>query len=377
MLLFVGTRERRYTFLGNAPPLLTETTLITNYQAHHGLLMPTTYRNHLLIVAFLPAYIYVGSYLLTFSATFSSFQHPYLRQYSSNVASKINHLLSKSPRAAVSYSRTMSSNLAPIKFVPRRSGERGHADHGWLKTFHTFSFAMYQSNEHNQFGSLRVINEDRVAPGTGFGTHSHREFEIFSYIVAGELEHKDSMGNTEILKRGDIQLTSAGKGISHSEKAHGPKEVHFLQIWSLPSIRGLTPKYFTRHFSDEEKKDVFVRVVAPVDAEGVIASREGAGPAPVQSPLTLFATLLSPSKSVTHTFERRKSYIHVVQTSGYQPPHANTGGAVRVLERGIKGGEEVVLREGDGAYMLGESGKELVIENLGDKVTEILLFDLE
>ncbi|KAF9500025.1 RmlC-like cupin [Pleurotus eryngii] len=271
----------------------------------------------------------------------------------------------------------MSSNLAPIKFVPRRSGERGHADHGWLKTFHTFSFAMYQSNEHNQFGSLRVINEDRVAPGRGFGTHSHREFEIFSYIVAGELEHKDSMGNTEILKRGDIQLTSAGKGISHSEKAHGTKEVHFLQIWSLPSIRSLTPKYFTRHFSDEEKKDVLVRVVAPVDAERVIASREGAGPAPVQSPLTLFATLLSPSISVSHTFERRKSYIHVVQTSGYQPPQANTGGAVKILEKGIKGGEEVVLREGDGAYMLGESGKELVIENLGDKVAEILLFDLE
>ncbi|KAJ8522107.1 hypothetical protein ONZ45_g1295 [Pleurotus djamor] len=276
-------------------------------------------------------------------------------------------------------------SLAPIKFLARRSAERGHADHGWLKTFHTFSFAMYQDREHNQFGSLRVINEDRVAPKTGFGTHSHREFEIFSYVVDGELEHKDSMGNTEILKRGDLQLTSAGTGISHSEKAHGSKQVHFLQIWSLPSTSRLTPK----HFSDEEKKDKFVRVVSPVNAEGVLAnSREGSGPAPVQSPLTLFATLLSPGKSLSHTFlqpsdpdapKRRKGYIHVVQTSGYQPgKSAKAGGAViKITEAGIQGGDELELREGDGAYILAESGKELVVESIGPKVAEVLLFDLE
>ncbi|KAJ6549103.1 RmlC-like cupin domain-containing protein [Mycena vulgaris] len=108
-----------------------------------------------------------------------------------------------------------------MKVVPRPNQERGNADHDWLKTFHTFYFASYQDREHAQFGSLRVINEDRVAPRTGFGTHSHREFEIFSYIVSGQLEHKDSMGNVEVLKRGDLQLTSAGTGISHSEKAHG------------------------------------------------------------------------------------------------------------------------------------------------------------
>ncbi|KAF7289015.1 hypothetical protein HMN09_01349400 [Mycena chlorophos] len=186
-----------------------------------------------------------------------------------------------------------------VKIIPRPSQERGHADHDWLKTFHTFSFASYYEPSHAQFGPLRVINEDRVAPRTGFGTHSHQEFEIFSYVVAGQLEHKDSMGNTEILKRGDLQLTSAGTGISHSEKAHGSKQVHFLQIWSLPSVSRLTPKYFTRHFTDAEKRDQWARVVAPVEAEGVVAEREAQGPAPVQSPLTLYATLLSDGKNLT------------------------------------------------------------------------------
>ncbi|KAF7309380.1 hypothetical protein MIND_00308800 [Mycena indigotica] len=138
------------------------------------------------------------------------------------------------------------SNMG-VKIVPRPSQQRGHADHDWLKTFHTFSFASYHHRDHEQFGALRVINEDRVAPRTGFGTHSHREFEIFSYVVAGQLEHKDSMGNTEILKRGDLQLTSAGTGISHSEKAYGSKQVHFLQIWSLPSVSRLTPKWIGTH----------------------------------------------------------------------------------------------------------------------------------
>ncbi|OCH96370.1 pirin domain-containing protein [Obba rivulosa] len=266
-----------------------------------------------------------------------------------------------------------------MKVVSRPSHERGNADHGWLKTFHTFSFAMYQKADHDSFGCLRVINEDRVDPNTGFGTHGHREFEIFSYLVDGELEHQDSMGNLEVLKRGDLQMTSAGTGIRHSEKCHGPKQVHFLQIWSIPSTRGLQPKYFTRHFSDEEKREGWVRVVAPADAEGVVEEREASGPAPVHSPLSLYATIFPAGASRTHIFPTqvagavRKAYIHVIQRSGYNPGRAS-GATVKISG---KDGEEKELREGDGAYLMGEPGEELKVENVGDREAEVLLFDVE
>ncbi|KAJ6624636.1 pirin domain-containing protein [Mycena sp. CBHHK59/15] len=261
-----------------------------------------------------------------------------------------------------------------MKIVPHPNQERGHADHDWLKTFHTFSFTAYYDDSHSQFGSLRVINEDHVAPRTGFGTHSHREFEIFSYIVAGELEHKDSKGNVEVLRHGDLQLTSAGTGISHSKKVHGSKQVHFLQIWSLPLVPRLQPKYFTRHFTDTEKRDVWVCIVAPVDAEGVLAdSREGKGPAPVQSPLTLYTTLLSDGKSLKQTIKGLKGYIHIVQTSGYNTKAA-TGAAIRVIGALSV---EVELREGDSAYLHFDKGGEWTVENIGDKMGEVLLFDLE
>ncbi|KAF7983705.1 hypothetical protein HWV62_19637 [Athelia sp. TMB] len=262
-----------------------------------------------------------------------------------------------------------------MKLVLRPSTERGQADHGWLKSFHTFSFADYHHRDHSLFGALRVINEDRVAPHTGFGTHSHREFEIFSYIVSGELQHNDSMGNTEVLKRGDIQLTSAGTGISHSEKAHGSKQVHFLQIWSLPYVSRLAPTYFTRHFTDAEKKDQWVRVVAPVNAPGVSSKREDEGPAPVQSPLTLYSTLLSLGKSLSHQFSTgaTKGYIHVIQTSGYNVGTAK-GATIRVSGGG---GVEAELREGDGAYITLKNKKDLQVENVGVDVAEVLLFELE
>ncbi|RPD64482.1 pirin domain-containing protein [Lentinus tigrinus ALCF2SS1-7] len=260
-----------------------------------------------------------------------------------------------------------------MKLVPRPSNERGNADHGWLKTFHTFSFASYYDPQHEQFGCLRVINEDRVEPKTGFGTHAHREFEIFSYIVSGELEHRDSMGNVEVMKRGDLQMTSAGTGIRHSEHTHGPKPVHFLQIWSMPSTRGLSPQYFTRHFADEEKKDGWAHVVAPVDGEGVVEKREAPGPAPVHSPIDLYATLLSQGMKVSHRFARQKGYIHVVQTSGYNTKEAS-GAQVRVS--GAEG-SPLDLKEGDGAYIMAAPGEEVVVENVGDRVAEVLLFDME
>ena len=182
------------------------------------------------------------------------------------------------------------------------------------------------------------------------------------------------MGNTEILRRGDLQLTSAGTGISHSEKAHGPNEAHFLQIWSLPSISGLQPKYFTRHFSDEEKTDKWARIVAPVGADGVVAVREGEGPAPVQSPLTLYATLLGQNKSLSRPLTGKKGYIHVVQTSGYNEGPSK-GANIKITS---KGAEELTLGEGDGAYVyVGKSGNVLEVENVGGSVAEVLVFDLD
>jgi len=263
--------------------------------------------------------------------------------------------------------------MPSLKIIPRRSEERGHADHDWLKTFHTFSFASYQDFKHGQYGPLRVINEDRVDPKTGFGTHSHQEFEIFSYIVSGSLEHNDSMSNTEILTRGHVQLTSAGTGISHSEKAPGPSPVHFLQIWSLPHTPRLQPKYYTRHFSDDEKSNKFVAVVAPAGSQGVILEREGKGPAPVQSALTLYASLIEKGRKVEQVLKGKKGYVHVIQTGGYNPGKA-TGTTVKV------GGEAqfLELKEGDGAYIALENGSvPFVVENLGEGTAEVLLFDLE
>ncbi|GBE86338.1 pirin domain-containing protein [Sparassis crispa] len=266
-----------------------------------------------------------------------------------------------------------------MKIVPRRSYERGHSNHGWLKTFHTFAFAAFYDPENESFGCLRVINEDRVEPKTGFGMHAHAEFEIFSYIIGGAIEHHDSMGNVEVLKRGDLQMTSAGTGIRHSEKCHGDEQAHFLQIWSVPHTKSLKPQYFNRYFSDEEKKDKWVLVVAPAEAEGVVEERHASGPAPVHSPLSLYATLLSPSASLSHTFSpevagSRKAYIHVAQTSGYNPTKTPGGTTVRVAG---SDGATAELREGDGAYVMGEAGKELKFENVGDRVAEIVLFDLE
>ncbi|KAL1742416.1 RmlC-like cupin domain-containing protein [Schizophyllum fasciatum] len=264
----------------------------------------------------------------------------------------------------------MNSN---VKITPRPSQERGNADHDWLKTFHTFSFASYHDGLHQGHGPLRVMNEDRVAPGTGFGTHGHQEFEIFSYIVNGQLAHQDSMGNTEVLSRGAVQLTSAGTGILHSEKAHGPQEVHFLQIWSFPSTRRLKPKYYTRNFTDEEKTDRWARVVAPVGSKGVSEEREAEGPAPVHSPLMMYATLLGKGKAVSQAMSGSKGYIHVVQTSGYNVDKA-TGGTIRMKA----GQEELQLREGDGAYLsFPPGGVELTVDNTGIRTAEIVLFDLQ
>jgi redox-sensitive bicupin YhaK (pirin superfamily) len=188
----------------------------------------------------------------------------------------------------------------------RRADERGHADHGWLKSNHTFSFADYRDPEHMGFRTLRVINDDRVAPGHGFGTHPHRDMEIFSYVLEGELEHKDSLGNGRVLKPGQIQLMSAGQGVTHSEFNPSAEEpLHFLQIWILPNERGLTPGY-TEWLP--KAKQVVERKVLVVSPDG----REGS--ATIHQDADIYRVRLEPGQTVTHDLKAgRGAWLQIAE----------------------------------------------------------------
>ena len=227
----------------------------------------------------------------------------------------------------------------------RKAGDRGRFDHGWLDTRHTFSFADYHDPSHMGFRGLRVINEDRVQPGQGFPTHGHRDMEIISYVLAGALEHKDSLGTGSVIRPGDVQRMSAGTGVRHSEFNHSPSEsVHFLQIWILPHARGLEPGYEQKHFPEAEKRGRL----------RLVASREGAdGSVTIHHDARVFAAILDPGQSVTHALgDGRHAWVQVAR------------GAVTL--------NGVALGPGDGAAVSHEPALTLV----GAEPAEILLFDL-
>jgi redox-sensitive bicupin YhaK (pirin superfamily) len=227
----------------------------------------------------------------------------------------------------------------------RRSNDRGRANLGWLDSRHTFSFADYHDDRYMGFGPLRVINEDRVQPGQGFGTHGHRDMEIISYVLEGELAHRDSMGNGSVIRRGDVQRMSAGTGVQHSEFNHSQTApVHFFQIWLFPAKRGLAPGYEEKHFDDDAKRDTLK----------LVASRDGRnGSVVIHQHADLYAALLAAGREVTHPTERtRKGWVQVAS------------GAVTV------NGE--ALAAGDGAAIAYE--ETVVIR--ATAASEILLFDM-
>src|SRR5690242_20498802 len=188
----------------------------------------------------------------------------------------------------------------------RKSQERGLADHGWLKSFHTFSFADYHDPEHMGFGPLRVINEDRVQPGMGFGTHGHRDMEIISYVLEGGLAHKDSMGNGSTIRPGDVQRMSAGTGVMHSEfNGSDTEPVHFLQIWIEPNVRGVKPSYEEKRFEAADKRGRLRLIASPDGRDGSTTIHQDAW---------LFAGLVDGDEAVEHqAAQGRRIYVHVVR----------------------------------------------------------------
>ncbi|MDE2121704.1 MAG: pirin family protein [Betaproteobacteria bacterium] len=190
----------------------------------------------------------------------------------------------------------------------RRSSERGHARHGWLESYHSFSFASYYDPLHIQFGPLRVINEDRVQPGTGFGEHGHRDMEIISYVISGELAHKDSLGNGSTIRPGDVQRMSAGTGVRHSEfNPSATEPVHFLQIWIQPSAAGIEPGYEQRHFDVRARHGQLCRIVDGQGRDGALRMHQDA---------SVYAGCFDGAETASLALAPgRQAYVHVVRGS--------------------------------------------------------------
>jgi redox-sensitive bicupin YhaK (pirin superfamily) len=227
----------------------------------------------------------------------------------------------------------------------RKSQDRGMADHGWLRAKHTFSFARYVDRRHMHFRALRVINEDVVAPGAGFGEHPHDNMEIVTYVLSGTLAHKDSMGNVATIVPGEVQRMSAGSGLTHSEFNHSKSEpVHLLQIWLFPEREEIEPGYEQKKFSEAERRDVLRPIVTPDTREGSLK---------IYQDTSLYASLLSKGASVKHTLKPgRHAWLQLAK------------GAVTL--------NGVSLQAGDGAAV----SEETAIEIRGDAESEFLLFDL-
>lgn len=227
----------------------------------------------------------------------------------------------------------------------RPAAERGHANHGWLDSWHSFSFAEYHDPRHVHWGPLRVINEDRIAPGRGFGTHGHRDMEIISYVISGALGHKDSMGNAASIVPGEVQRMSAGTGVTHSEYNHDTRgTTHFLQIWIIPDRMGVTPGYAQRSFSDAEKRGRLCLVVSPGGTDDSVT---------IQQDARMYAGLFDGDERATLDLaEGRLGYVHVVRGNALVNGH--------------------VLRAGDALLYRDEPR----IEIEGGDDAEVLAFDL-
>jgi len=227
----------------------------------------------------------------------------------------------------------------------RRSADRVHANHGWLNSYHSFSFGDYFDSKHVEFGPLRVINEDRVVAGEGFGTHPHRDMEIISYVLEGELAHKDSMGNGSVIRPGDVQRMSAGSGVLHSEfNPSSNSPVHFLQIWVQPSVFGIKPSYEEKHFPEAEKRGRLRLIASPQGTDGSVVIHQDA---------RLFAGLFDGAESATLDLSKgRRGYVHVAR------------GEVRV--------NGVALSAGDALKVIEESSINIDHGRAG----EVIVFDL-
>src|SRR5437764_9475625 len=205
----------------------------------------------------------------------------------------------------------------------RRSNERGHLNHGWLDTYHTFSFGDYFDPEQMQFRALRVMNEDRVAPGQGFGMHGHRDMEIVTIVLSGALEHRDSLGNGEVLRPGELQRMSAGTGIRHSEFNPSETEpVHLYQIWLMPQQNGLKPSYEQKPFAADEKHNRLRLVVSPDAADGALT---------IHTDAKLYLADLDTGREVTHDFGQRHGWLQVLRgkvSVGGQSFGAGDGAAI-------------------------------------------------